>query len=124
MPNGTQTSRDSNVISSVLIIDGSMETLLELYSHAIRNSWNRIFIFDYALYLDFVKENPECVFYLPLAVNVENSDRARRMIGEEEQKKYASDITFIGSLYTEKSPLRKVNGLPVYMKGYFDGGKE
>ena len=95
--------------------------VLELYSHAIRNTWNRIFLFDYALYLEFVKENPECIFYLPLAANVNASDRARSLIGERERKEYAGDITFIGSLYTEKSPLRKVEGLPEYMKGYFDG---
>lgn len=95
--------------------------VLELYSHAIRNSWNRIFLFDYALYLEFAKENPECIFYLPLAVNVDMSDRARSLIQEKEQKEYASDITFIGSLYTEKSPLRKVERLPEYMKGYFEG---
>ena len=95
--------------------------VLELYSYAIRNEWNRIFIFDYALYLDFVKENPDCIFYLPLAVNVGNSDRARSLIGESERKNYTSDITFIGSLYTEKSPFRKIEGLPEYLKGYFNG---
>ena len=95
--------------------------VLELYSYAIRNKWNRIFIFDYALYLDFVQENPECIFYLPLAVNVENSDRARSLIGEAERKHYTGDITFIGSLYTEKSPFQKIEGLPGYLKGYFNG---
>lgn len=95
--------------------------VLELYSYAIRNEWNRIFIFDYALYLDFVQENPECIFYLPLAANVENSDRARSLIGEAERNRYAGDITFIGSLYTEKSPYRKIKGLPGYLKGYFNG---
>lgn len=95
--------------------------VLELYSYAIRNEWNRIFIFDYALYLDFVKENPDCIFYLPLAVNVGNSDRARSLIGESERNNYAGDITFIGSLYTEKSPFRKIEGLPEYLKGYFNG---
>lgn len=95
--------------------------VLELYSHAVRNSWNRIFVFDYALYLEIVKENKECIFYLPLAVNVKNSDRARSLIGEKERKEFASNITFIGSLYTEKSPYRKVQGLPEYMKGYFEG---
>lgn len=95
--------------------------VVELYSYAIRNEWNRIFIFDYALYLDFVKENPKCIFYLPLAVNVQNSDRARALIGEKERSSYESDITFIGSLYAEKSPFRKVKGLPEYSEGYFSG---
>lgn len=95
--------------------------VLELYSHAIRNSWNRIFIFDYASYLEFVDENPDCIFYLPLAVNIENCERAEKLIGEKEKKKYAGDVTFIGSLYTEKSPLRKLEGLPEYITGYLDG---
>ena len=48
--------------------------VMELYSYSIRNKWNRIFLFDYAMYEEFVKENPENIFYLPLGADYHRMD--------------------------------------------------
>lgn len=44
--------------------------VLELYSESIYLPWNRIFLFDYALYQEFAPKNPDCIFYLPLASDI------------------------------------------------------
>ena len=75
--------------------------VLELFSTTIRNKCNRIFLFDYNQYLQFKDENPECIFYLPLGTNVERWDQA---LSEDNDSEYSYDVSFIGSLYTEKSP--------------------
>ena len=49
--------------------------VLELFSAAIRNSCNRIFLFDHTQYERFQPENPGGIFYLPLATNVDRWER-------------------------------------------------
>ena len=60
-----------NVIYACLSVDCPV---LELFSASIRNSCNRIFLFDYHQYLQFKDENPSCIFYLPLGTNVDRWD--------------------------------------------------
>lgn len=93
--------------------------LLQLYSVTIKNKWNRIFIFDETLYNRFVQENPECIFYLPLGTNVEHSDQWN--ITNEDLIKFSSDISFVGSLYTEKCKYNELKDVPPYIRGYVDG---
>lgn len=95
--------------------------VMELYANAIRNPWNRIFMFDYAMYEEFVEENPSCIFYLPLGANYGRLDALMRTITEEERVKYAADVSFIGSLYTEKCPYNSFTEEDSYLKGYLDG---
>lgn len=95
--------------------------VLELYSWSIRNECNRIFLFDYALYEEFSAENPQGIFYLPLGANYERLDRLIAGITQEDRKKYASEISFIGSLYTEKCPYNRLKEDGSYLKGYLDG---
>ncbi len=94
--------------------------VMELYSHSIRNSWNRIFLFDYALYEEFRGENPKGIFYLPLGADYERLDSLIETITEEDRKKYSADISFIGSLYTEKCPYNHLKE-ESWLKGYLDG---
>lgn len=94
--------------------------VLELFSQSIHNHWNRIFLFDYTQYERFHKENPDCIFYLPLATNPERWDNVITDMTEEDKQKYSSDISFVGSLYTEKSPLSTLQ-LPAYMQGLISG---
>ena len=54
--------------------------VFELYSHSIKNECNRIFLFDYAQYLEFQPKNPDCIFYLPLAADVEHYDSVIKTI--------------------------------------------
>lgn len=95
--------------------------VLELYSYSIRKPYNRIFIFDRALYLDFVNENPNCIFHFPLATNVAAWDQVCDSITEEDRRKFSCDISFIGSTYEEKCPYNRLNNPPAYLKGYLDG---
>ena len=103
--------------------------VVELYSTMIRNKCNRIFLFDYQQYLDIHDENPECIFHMPLGVNIQRLDRT---IGEPDwdglagigssHKEYKYDVSFIGSLYREKNKYPEMyKKLPDRYKGMCDG---
>lgn len=98
--------------------------VFELYSDSIRNSWNRTFLFDKVQYQEIAPLNPGHVFYMPLAGN---PDRAKALLRERGQfggrpgPAADSDITFIGSLYSEKNPFRKIRKLPERTAGFLDG---
>ncbi len=98
--------------------------VLELFSNTIHNKHNYIFLFDYAQYLRFHSENPEHIFYLPLATNVTRWDNVLNDLTQEDYQQYSSDISFVGSLYHEKSPLSTLNSditIDEYWQGYFKG---
>ncbi len=95
--------------------------VMELYSHSVRNSWNRIFMFDYALYEEFAPENPKHIFYLPLGVNTVRVDEVTGSITPEDRRRYSADVSFVGSLYTEKCPYNRLKDDGSYLKGYLDG---
>ena len=93
----------------------------EIYSKTIRSPYNRIFLFDYAQYESIVNENPEGIFYLPLATNVNRWDEE---LGEfaPESVKYKYDVSLVGSLYEEKSVFRQITDkVDEFSKGYLDG---
>lgn len=94
--------------------------VLEIYSETIRNSCNRVFLFDYFQYESVVNENPEGIFYLPLGTNVDRWDEVLGTPSFEAGQRYTYDISFVGSLYTEKSPIRNI-ALPEFQRGYVDG---
>ena len=95
--------------------------VMELFSSSIKNKCNRIFLFDRSQYLYFKDRNPEGIFYLPLATNVERWDKAVSKATEAERKVFSSDISFVGSLYGEKNRYRKIEGLSEYAKGFVSG---
>lgn len=92
----------------------------ELFSNALKNEWNRIFLFDRAQYQFFQPMNPGHIFYLPLATNVKRWENVILNMTEEDFTKYGSDVSFVGSLYTEKC---KYNSCAVssYSQGFVDG---
>ncbi|MEY8515831.1 glycosyltransferase [Lachnospiraceae bacterium 29-84] len=94
--------------------------VMELYYHSIRNSWNRIFLFDYSLFLEFQHENPGHIFYLPLGADHVRLDALLDTVTKQDQDTYAADVSFVGSLYTEKCPYNRLEG-GAYLKGYLDG---
>ncbi len=94
--------------------------ILELYSDTIKNPYNRIFIFDRALYNIHKDENPDCIFHMPLCADISHINNVLAN-NKNLYNKYTADVSFIGSLYTEKCPYNKVSNLPPYMKGFFDG---
>ena len=94
--------------------------VLELYASSIKNSYNRTFIFDHALYSEIYESNPDNIFYLPLAANVSSKEIAI----SDADSKFLSDcsarISFIGSLYTEKCPYDSIGPLSDYSMGYLE----
>ncbi len=84
----------------------------ELFSNALRNEWNRIFLFDRAQYQFFHPVNPERIFYLPLAANVKRWEDVVLRMTEEDFVKYGGDVSFVGSLYTEKCRYDKLLHIP------------
>ena len=94
--------------------------VLELFSKSISNSWNRIFLFDSALLSDFVKYNPDYIFYLPLACDVEDKQSYIQHATAYDMEKFTNKISFIGSLYSEKNPYIYLRDESDYMKGYLD----
>lgn len=97
--------------------------VLELFSDSIKYDTNRVFLFDRAQYEDFARFNPDCIFHLPLAAAVDRFDRVINSSAASKFSDFSSDISFVGSLYSEKSPLEKLK-LPDFVSGYIDGVAE
>lgn len=74
----------------------------ELFSNALKNRYNRIFLFDRAQYDFFSPVNPDCIYYLPLATNAKRWEQVILGMTEDDYAAYGADVSFVGSLYTEK----------------------
>ncbi|SDA41850.1 spore maturation protein CgeB [Butyrivibrio sp. INlla18] len=74
--------------------------VFEIFNTTIKNTFNRIFLFDKEQYNLIHSQNPDCIFHLPLGAAC---DRVSTLLGTTSDYKY--DISFIGSLYNEKDPL-------------------
>ena len=98
-----------------LVVDSPV---LELFSDQIKNPCNRIFLFDRQLYNDFSPYNPDCIFYIPLATNVARWDKA---IAAAKPDDFASDVSFVGSMYTEKCAYDNLNIPDDYTRGTLEG---
>ncbi|MCM1087288.1 MAG: DUF3880 domain-containing protein [Muribaculaceae bacterium] len=92
----------------------------ELFSNALQNEWNRIFLFDRAQYEFFRPYNPEHIYYLPLATNVKRMEQVILDMEESERLKYDRDVVFVGSLYSEKCKYDKLV-VSDYAQGYVNG---
>lgn len=95
--------------------------VLELFTHSIQNPYNRIFLFDRSQYEEIAPLNPEHVFYFPLAVNIKQKQNAICHASASQRAHFASDISFVGSLYTEKCAYDKLTDPPEYLAGYLEG---
>lgn len=95
--------------------------ILELWSKSIQNPWNRIFLFDREQYREIAPFNPECVFHFPLAVNITGKQQAVQKASSTMRQQFASDCSFVGSLYTEKCLYDHLQNPPDFLRGYLDG---
>ena len=95
--------------------------VMELFSYSVKNPWNRIFVFDMIQYRELSAINPECVFYMPLATNTSRWDAIIQKTSSRESSKFCSDISFVGSLYTEKCPYDRLTDTNSYLSGYLQG---
>lgn len=92
----------------------------ELFSNALKNSYNRIFLFDKAQYDFFSPVNPNCIYYLPLATNVNRWEEIVLSMTDADFETYGGDVAFVGSLYTEKCKYDKLT-LSDHTRGFVDG---
>ena len=100
-----------------LIVDSPV---LELFSTSLANPCNKIFLFDRQLYNDFHHINPDGIFHIPLATNVRDNYATATMASAADRARFSSDISFIGSLYSEKCLYKQIT-LPEKMRGCVDG---
>lgn len=84
----------------------------ELFSNALKNTYNRIFLFDKAQYASFAPVNPSCIYYLPLATNVKRWEKAVLAMTDDDYVSYGADVSFVGSLYTEKCRYDRLLQMP------------
>lgn len=91
-----------------------------LYSYTAINPCNTIYVFDKELYLEFHNAGINTVRYLPMAANVERLD-ALNLERTSQNAARLYDISFVGSLYTEKHNFyERMTNLPDYARGYLD----
>lgn len=95
--------------------------ILELFSKSIQNPCNRIFIFDRMQYEDIAPFNRGNVFHFPLAVNTKQKQSVIHNSTLANRNRYSSDISFVGSLYTEKCPYNNLTAPSDYLSGYLEG---
>lgn len=109
-------------IYGILYLSWSVDCpVMDYFDKAILYSTNRIFLFDYEQYKLFHPYNPDCIFYLPLASATTRFDSVIGTISMKERQTYSSDISFVGSLYSEKNHLKSIAKLSTYAQGYING---
>lgn len=93
--------------------------VMELYSRSIDHDCNYLFLFDRSQYEEIAPLHPGHVFYLPLATDpaymqsvIQKSTRSSR---------FAADVSFVGSLYTEKCAYDTMTNPPAYISGFLNG---
>ncbi len=92
----------------------------QLYSKTIEYPTNRLFMLDRLQAEKFAPLNPGNVFHLPMACDLATWDSVK--ITPDDHKEYDCDISFIGSLYSEKCKYNFIEkDLPDYMQGYVKG---
>lgn len=93
-----------------------------LFSKTISNSCNYIFLFDRDMVQKFSCKNPGHVFYMPLGTNTERWNAIK--VSLEDRRRFETEVSFVGSLYTEKSKYRSYGMdslLPDYLRGFCNG---
>ena len=93
--------------------------VLTLFAKQVSYDTNRIFCFDSAQARETAAFNPGHVFYLPLAAPV--NLRQEAVTACKEPERYASRISFVGSLYEEQCDYDRCSGLPERTAGYLAG---
>lgn len=109
-------------IHNILYLCWSVDSpVMSLFTKSIQHPTNRIFLFDREQYNRFHPYNPNCIFYLPLAANIDRFDSVTQSITAQDIDSYSADISFVGSLYSERNPLKELTDLSSYARGCVDG---
>lgn len=116
------------VVSKVCSIDGVPYVSwiydnpeLFLYSYQVINPCNIVLLFDSKQCDEFIRGGIKTVDYLPLAASTRRLDSIKP--GKKETEKFSCDISFVGSLYTERRQYYEeiVPKLDQYTLGYLEG---
>lgn len=93
--------------------------LLSLYDDTITYDTNYLFCFDSEQYWGLLNRGINNVYYLPLGVDTNKFYNISSKKGID--KRFCSDISFVGTLYNDKSMLGDIKRqLPQYAQGYLD----
>lgn len=92
-----------------------------LYNYNMKNPYNVVLMFDSKQYMDFREGGIRNVRYLPLAASAKRLDAI--IPSKEDIRKFSADISFVGSLYTERKQHYEemLPKLDPYTLGYIDG---
>lgn len=92
-----------------------------LYSQTIFYETNRVFVFDSQEVERLNSLGAEHVYYMPMAAAVTEYDALQP--GEKEHQRFDSDVTFIGSMYSEtrQHMFRHLEEVDAYTKGFLYG---
>ncbi|SEA43452.1 spore maturation protein CgeB [Oribacterium sp. KHPX15] len=92
-----------------------------LYNYNMKNPCNIVLMFDSKQYMEFMDGGIKNVRYLPLAASTKRLDSI--IPTKAAKKKYSADISFVGSLYTERKQYYEeiVPKLDPYTHGYLEG---
>ncbi|MBP3804762.1 MAG: glycosyltransferase [Oribacterium sp.] len=92
-----------------------------LYNYNMKNPCNIVLMFDSKQYMEFMEGGIKNVHYLPLAASTKRLDSI--IPTGTDKKKYSADISFVGSLYTERKQYYEeiAPKLDPYTLGYIDG---
>lgn len=91
---------------------------INLYSKEVFNACNYIFLFDKEAYEELTEIGVKTMYYLPLAVNVDRLEKI--LITDEDKAEYATDVSFVGSLYDKTNLYDEMIHLPNELKLYFN----
>ena len=95
---------------------------VSLYSYTVIFPTNHIFVFDSDTYLYFNSQGIKTIEFLPMAAAPERYESLIKCANENGLiHKYKSDISFVGSLYTEKHCFFDRMKVSDYTSGYLRG---
>lgn len=93
---------------------------VQLYSYTVTYPTNHIYVFDTDTYMKFHSGRIDSIHYLPMAAD---PDRIEKLCSDNPSG-YGSDISFVGSFYTERHNFytRMIDkGISPYYEGYLRG---
>ena len=92
-----------------------------LYNYNMKNPCNVVLMFDSKQYQEFRAGGIKNVYYLPLAASTKRLDAI--VPSKSDKKKFSADISFVGSLYTERKQYYEeiAPKLDPFTLGYLDG---
>lgn len=94
---------------------------LSLFDNTTFYDTNYFFSFDSEQYMGLKNRGIKNAFYFPLAIDCETLYSTALSYSFKEKEKFSSDVSFVGSLYSERDMLKDISALPEYIRGYLDG---